>query len=142
MSRYSFPHGLPFTHGLLSSPDSASVMKQFPPPSLASVGRKLQCNSGYLQQKFPELAAQVSGAYREYRSIRKSQGTFFAGLVTQSKTSEIAARGEYPSQRKVRRALPTGFSFRMPVVKRAWLKTLQEWGLKPADPLCAKETVG
>src|SRR6266404_1867432 len=121
--------------------EEAANTDQLPPPSLASVGRKLQCHSSYLQRKFPDLASQISRAYREYWSIHKSQRLYFAKLVTKSKSSEIAARGEYPSQRKVIRALPSGLSFRMPVVKEAWLETLKEWGLKPAM-LTPKATVG
>ena len=120
--------------------EEAANTDQLPPPSLASVGRKLQCHSSYLQRKFPDLASQISRAYREYWSIHKSQRLYFAKLVTKSKSSEIAARGEYPSQRKVIRALPSGLSFRMPVVKEAWLETLKEWGLKPAT-LTSKATV-
>ena len=119
----------------------ATNTDQLPPPSLAAVGRKLQCHSSYLQRKFPDLASQISRAYREYWSIHKSQWLHFAKLVTKSKSSEIAARGEYRSQRKVIRALPSGLSFRMPVVKEAWLETLKEWGLKPAT-LTPKATVG
>jgi AraC-like DNA-binding protein len=112
--------------------EEAARGDQFPPPSLAAVGRRLKCHSSYLKRKFPDLAAQISGAYRQHWSIHKSQGVYFARLVTQSKTSEIAARGEYPSQRKINRELPPGICLRMPVVKQAWRETLREWGLKPS----------
>ncbi len=103
----------------------------FPPPSLVSVAKRLECHSSYLQRKFPDLPGQISAAHRQYWSIHKTMRIHFAKLVTKSKTSEMAARGEYPSQRKLTRALPSKYSLRMPEVKEAWLETLREWDLMP-----------
>jgi AraC-like DNA-binding protein len=110
--------------------EDALKSKTYPPPSVASIARGLRCHSGYLKRKFSELTSQISKEYRQYWSIHKSQRLYFAKLLTKSRTSEIAARGEYPSISKVKTALPPGVSFRMPIVKEAWQETLQEWGLR------------
>ncbi len=99
-----------------------------PPISLAAAGRQVGCHSGFLKRKFPEMAAKISERHRSYWSTSKQQRLFFARRVTQAKASEIAARGEYPSQRKVARLLPAQFDLRMPVVREALDDTLREWG--------------
>jgi AraC-like DNA-binding protein len=107
--------------------------EQSPPPSVASIGRKLGCHSSFLKKKFPDLTKTISAKYRQYWSIHKSERLFFMRLIVKSRTSEIAARGEYPSWRKVARTLPGTFNFGTVVIE-AWQETLRDWGLRPPEP--------
>jgi len=110
--------------------EEALKRQTYPPQSVASLARELGCHCSYLQRKFPDVTSQISHRFRQYWSISKQQRLFFAELITKSRTSEIAARGEYPSISKVKRTLLKGMSFRMPIVKEAWRETLREWGFR------------
>jgi len=101
-----------------------------PPLSLLRVCKRAGCHQTYAARKFPELAQKIIAHRRTYVQIHKEQRHFFTGLITKAVASQLAASGQYPSDRKMRRALPSWISLRDPAAKKAWLELLEEWGWK------------
>lgn len=101
-----------------------------PPLSLMAVCKKAGCHQTFAARKFPELAKKIIARRQMYVQIHKQQRQFFAGLITKSVASQLAASGQYPSHRRMSRALPSWISLREAAAKKAWLELLEEWGWK------------
>jgi len=102
----------------------------FPPLSLMAVCKKAGCHQTYAARKFPELARKIIEHKQMYVQIHKQQRQYFAGLITKSVGSHLAASGQYPSHRRMSRALPSWISLREPAARRAWLELLEGWSWK------------
>lgn len=98
--------------------------------SLMAVCRKAGCHQSFAARKFPDLAQRIIVHRRTYVQIHKHHRLLFTGLITKSVGSHLAAAGQYPSHRKMSRALPSWISLRDPVAKKAWQELLEEWGWK------------
>jgi hypothetical protein len=100
------------------------------PLSLMAVCKRAGCHQTFAARKFPELAQKIIVHKQMYVQIHKQQRQYFAGLITKSVASHLAASGQYPSHRRMSRALPSWISLREAVAKKAWLEFLEEWGWK------------
>jgi len=98
--------------------------------SLMAVCKKAGCHQTFAARKFPELARRIIARRQTYVRIHKQQREFFTGLITKSVASQLAASGQYPSHRKMSRALLSWISLREAAAKKAWLELLEEWGWK------------
>jgi hypothetical protein len=108
----------------------AAESPEFRPLSVGQVCRQVGCHQTYAARKFPILAEQIKAHRATYVQIHKQQRQFFTGLITKSVASQLAGSGKYPSNRRMRRALPSWISLRDPVARKAWLEVLEEWGWK------------
>ena len=109
---------------------NAAENPKSPPVSVAEVCRKVGCHPSFAVRKCPEAAAKIKKHWSTYWKIHKQQRQYFAALVTKCVASNLAAAGEYPSNNKMKRELPTWISLREAVSRKAWEEVLEEWGWK------------
>jgi hypothetical protein len=86
--------------------EAATNNEVFPNPSLNKLAIQLGCNQSTLQRRFPELAQKIKERYQEYGAIRKEvREKMFRSMVSMT-VIDIHKAGIYPSQCRVREALP------------------------------------
>lgn len=97
-------------------------------PSLSKLATLLGCNQSTLQRRFPELAEKVKQQYQSYCATQKEiRANLFRSKVRESVIS-IHKTGVYPSQSRIRQALPAFIDMREPVALDEWKRTLAELG--------------
>src|SRR5437667_11114772 len=85
-----------------------------PQPSLSQLAAKLGCRQTTLARRFPDLVKRVKERYQVYFAARKeSRANLFRSAVRKA-VLDIHNAGEYPSQWKVRQALPSFADMREP----------------------------
>lgn len=100
-----------------------------PRPSLSQVASQLGCDQTTLDRRFPDLAKQVKELYRQSCADRKEARAKQLESIVRKTTIAIHNAGNYPSQCKVRLALPSSIDMRDPPANKAWKQTLVELGL-------------
>lgn len=101
----------------------------FPRPSLSQMAARLGCDQTTLDRRFPDLANRIKERYRESCAIRKEARAKELESIVRRAAIDIHRAGEYPSQYRVRRALPKSIDMRDPPANKAWKQTLVELGL-------------
>jgi len=81
-----------------------------------------------------ELTKPIKDPYRTYAKMNKDQRPSFTRLVVKAAASEIAVKGDYPSNRRMREKLPRSMSLMDPVAHRAWAEQLEHWGHRMRPP--------
>jgi hypothetical protein len=101
-----------------------------PQPSLSELAAKLECRQTTLARRFPDLVKRVKERYQVYFAARKeSRANLFRSVVRKA-VLDIHNAGEYPSQWKVRQALPSFADMREPAAYDEWKRTLIELSLR------------
>jgi TniQ protein len=100
-----------------------------PQPSLSQVASRFGCDQTTLDRRFPDLAKQVKELYRQSCVARKEARSKQLESIVRKTTIDIHNAGNYPSQYKVRQALPSSIDMRDPPANKAWKQTLVELGL-------------
>lgn len=99
-----------------------------PRPSLSKLATRLGCKQTTLNRRFPELANKIKDRHQEFCAIRKEvRAKLFRSLVHMT-VIDIHKAGIYPSQYRVRQALPSFCDMREPVAYEEWKRTLAELG--------------
>ncbi|HWD93696.1 MAG TPA: TniQ family protein [Verrucomicrobiae bacterium] len=98
-------------------------------PSLGEIASQLGCDQTTLVRRFPELAKKVKERHRQYCADRKENRAKQLESIVRKVTIDIHNSGNYPSQYKVRQALPCSIDMRDPPANKAWKQTLVELGL-------------
>jgi hypothetical protein len=98
-------------------------------PSLSEIASQLGCDQTTLVRRFPELAKKVKERHRQYCAVRKVTRAQHLESIVRKVTIDIHNSGNYPSQYKVRQALPCSIDMRDPPANKAWKQTLVELGL-------------
>lgn len=107
------------------------------PASLSKLAAQLGCRQTTLQRRFPDLMNRIKGKYQQVCAIRKEvRANLFKSMVRMA-TIDIHRAGEYPSQHRVRAALPEFIDMRDPVAHHAWKQTLAELGVGIDPPVTA-----
>ena len=97
-----------------------------PNPSLNQLATQLGCNQSTLQRRFPELARRVKERYQEFYAIKKEvRANLFRSMVRRT-VMDLHKAGFYPSQSRVRQALPEFIDMREPVAQDKWKRKLGE----------------
>ena len=105
------------------------------PASLSKLAAKLGCRQTTLQRRFPDLVNRIKSNYQQVCAIRKEVRAKIFRSVVRMTTIDIHRAGEYPSQHRVRAALPEFIDMRDPVAHQQWKQTLAELGVG-SEPLC------
>lgn len=105
--------------------------------SLSQLARRLGCDQTTLDNRFPELARRVKDLYRDFCSVRKAARAKELEQIVRQTTIDIHKAGDYPSQYRVRQALPSFIDMRDPPANEAWKRTLIELQL---DRKCENES--
>lgn len=100
----------------------------FPRPSLSQMAARLGCDQTTLDRRFPELAKKVKQLYRQSCEVRKAARAKQLESIVRKTTIDIHKAGDYPSQCRVRQALPSFIDMRDPPANKAWKQTLVELG--------------
>jgi hypothetical protein len=104
--------------------------------SLSQLARRLGCDQTTLDNRFPELARRVKDLYKEFCAVRKAARAKELERIVRQTTIDIYKAGDYPSQYRVRQALPSFIDMRDPPANDAWKRTLIELQL---DKECEKD---
>ena len=94
--------------------------------SLSQLARLLGCDQTTLDNRFPELARRVKDLYKEFCAVRKAARAKELEQIVRQTTIDIHKAGDYPSQYRVRQALPSFIDMRDPPANEAWKRTLSE----------------
>jgi hypothetical protein len=98
-------------------------------PTLSQIASQLGCDQTTLVRRFPDLAKQVKELYKQSCAARKKTREKQLESIVRKATMDIHNSGDYPSQYKVRQALPRSIDMRDPPANKAWKQTLVELGL-------------
>jgi hypothetical protein len=98
-------------------------------PTLSQIASQLGCDQTTLVRRFPDLAKQVKELYKQSCAARKETREKQLESIVRKATVDIHNSGDYPSQYKVRQALPPSVDMRDPPANKAWKQTLVELGL-------------
>jgi len=99
-------------------------------PSLSQLAAKLGCNQTTLNRRFPDLVKKVKERYQAYIAARKENRASLFRSAVRNAVLDIHKAGEYPSQWRVRQALPSFADMREPAAYDEWKRTLIELGLR------------
>jgi hypothetical protein len=99
-------------------PDNAIIWKK--------LATELGCNQSTLQRRFPELAKKIKERYQEHFVIGKEARAKLFRSIVRTSVIDLHNAGIYPSQCRVRMALPKNIDMREPVAQDEWKKTLVE----------------
>jgi transcriptional regulator with XRE-family HTH domain len=106
--------------------EEAIANDSLPRPSLNQLAKRLGCRLTTLGRRFPELAQVVKDRHQKFCAIRKEvRAKLFRSLV-RTTVINIHKSGDYPSQWRVREALPQFVDMREPAAYDAWKQTLAE----------------
>lgn len=106
--------------------EEAIATESLPRPSLNQLAKRLGCRITTLGRRFPELAKKVKDQHQKFCAIRKEvRSSLFRNLV-RTAVIGIHKSGDYPSQCRVRQALPKFVDMREPAAYEAWKQTLTE----------------
>jgi hypothetical protein len=106
--------------------EEAIATESLPRPSLNQLAKRLGCRITTLGRRFPELAKTVKDRHQKFCAIRKEvRANLFRSLV-RTTVIGIHKSGGYPSQWRVRQALPKFVDMREPAAYEAWKQTLTE----------------
>ena len=94
--------------------------------SLSQLARQLGCDQTTLDNRFPELARRVKDLYKEFCAVCKMARSMELEKIVRQTTIDIHKAGDYPSQYRVRQALPSFIDMRDPPANEAWKRTLIE----------------
>jgi hypothetical protein len=98
------------------------------PASLSKLAVQLGCRQTTFQRRFPDLVNRIKGNYQRVCAIRKEVRAKLFRSIVRTTTFDIHHAGEYPSQHRVRAALPKFIDMRDPVAYHEWKQTLVELG--------------
>jgi AraC-like DNA-binding protein len=108
--------------------ENAAKSDIFEHPTLSQIASRLGCDQTTLVRRFPDLAKQVKELYKQSCAARKETREKQLELIVRKATMDIHNSGDYPSQYKVRQALPRSIDMRDPPANKAWKQTLVELG--------------
>jgi hypothetical protein len=98
--------------------------KMFPAPSLNKLAIQLKCNQSTIKRRFPELAEKIKAQYLRFHAIRMEVRSKLYRSIVRSVVMSIHKAGDYPSQWRVREALPEFIDMREPVAQQEWKEAL------------------
>jgi hypothetical protein len=104
--------------------EEAAKNDVLPRPSLSELATKLGCRQTTLPRRFPELANKVKNRYQEYCAIRKKVRAMLFRSMVRMTVIDIHKAGVYPSQCRVRQALPSFINMRERVAYEEWRQPL------------------
>jgi AraC-like DNA-binding protein len=106
--------------------EEAIASESLPRPSLNQLAKRLGCRITTLGRRFPELAKTVKDQHQKFCAIRKEVRANLFRTLVRTAVIGIHKSGDYPSQWRVRRALPKFVDLREPAAYEAWKQTLTE----------------
>jgi len=98
------------------------------PVSLCQLAKRLGYGRRALANHFPQECALLIKRTREYRKLQQEQQRYQIGAQIRQTVMTLHAQGIYPSLRKVKSILPTGW-MRRPEARTTWRQALRELGL-------------
>jgi hypothetical protein len=98
------------------------------PASLSKLAAQLGCRQTTLQRRFPDLVNRIKANYQQVCAIRKEVRAKLFRSIVRMTTIDIHRAGEYPSQHRVRAALPEFIDMRDAVAHQQWKQSLTELG--------------
>lgn len=102
-----------------------STLLQPTRPSLSNVADSLGTNTKFLYKHFPALSKAITHAYQEGISLSAEARRIALVKQVQETTECLLAKGIYPSQRNVERAMCRPALLREKVLKEAWRQTVE-----------------
>jgi hypothetical protein len=106
--------------------EEAIASESLPRPSLNQLAKRLGCRITTLGRRFPELAKTVKDQHQKFCAIRKEVRANLFRTLVRTAVICIHKSGDYPSQWRVRQALPKFVDMREPAAYEAWKQTLTE----------------
>ena len=104
--------------------------KQFPPPSMSKVAKRLDCGDESLRRRFPMFCRRISALYAEYVQKRKEDRRTNMYEQIRKSVLSLHQRGLYPSSKRVASLVKIRTDFRDPGIRAAWRKAKQEIGIE------------
>jgi len=85
---------------------------QFPPPSFATICKKLGTEQTFVARKFPDHARALIDRRKQYLAIKQQMRRQFTKLVVKSTFNRLLCDGLRPTWRKMAKCLPEGIALR------------------------------
>ena len=98
------------------------------PISVSEVARRLGYSSRTIFNRFPVLYSAISGRYQNFRQQRKKERVEKLCQAVQQATIVIHERGEHPTSTRVGSMIGSSIHFKIPEVRLAWRKKMEELG--------------
>jgi transcriptional regulator with XRE-family HTH domain len=95
-------------------------------PSLSKLAARLGCRQTTLNRRFPELASKIKERHQKFCDIRKEVRVKLFRSLVHDVVIRIHKAGNYPSQWRVRQALPSFVDMREPAAYDEWKRMLVE----------------
>jgi hypothetical protein len=87
---------------------------------------RLKCRQTTLARRFPELTKIIKDRYQQYYAIRKEVRAMLFRTLVRTAVIDLHKAGFYPSQSRIRQALPDCVDMREPVAYTAWRQAVAE----------------
>jgi hypothetical protein len=112
--------------------DLMNVIKsdEYPPPCMKEVANRLGRNHRVIYRYYPKLCNQISAKYLKHRSYKKRERMERILKEVIETTRGLYRKGIVPTERILIESLSTPGNFKHPEVRKAYMNTLVELGIK------------